>query len=197
MNELPPMVASRTAASRSRRLELASVLQAASRLIHGYAIDAPVDRPHELRKRRPVVRILGRRVADQSDEEGPVAARRAIRDVREQPRPVGDVVDVRLFGKERTRALDALAARLGRAAGPRLRVQEQQLHEQRAASLVLLDRLHDGGGAAEVDGRAGDLFDFAGVDLGSHGYVLWARDGPARRRGARAVDPAREGGGAF
>ena len=50
MNELPPMVASRTAASRSRRLELASVLQAASRLIHGYAIDAPVDRPHELRK---------------------------------------------------------------------------------------------------------------------------------------------------
>ena len=63
--------------------------------------------------------------------------------------------------------------------------------------LVLLDRLHDGGGAAEVDGRAGDFFYLAGVDLGSHGYVFWARDGPALRRGARAVDPAREGGGAF
>ena len=62
-DELPPIVASRTAASHS--LELASALQAASRLIHGYAIDATIDRSHELREGRPVVWILGRRVADQ------------------------------------------------------------------------------------------------------------------------------------
>ena len=50
-----------------RRLEFASVLQAASRLIHGYAIDATIDRPNKLRERRPVVWILGRRVADQGE----------------------------------------------------------------------------------------------------------------------------------
>ena len=36
-------------------------------LVHGYAIDASVDRPHELREGRPVVGILGRRVADQGE----------------------------------------------------------------------------------------------------------------------------------
>ena len=82
-----------------RRLEFASVLQAASRLIHGYAIDATIDRCNKLRERRPVRGIVGRRVADQGDEEGPVAARRAIRDVREQPRSMSNVPYMCLFGK--------------------------------------------------------------------------------------------------
>ncbi len=46
---------------------LASVLQAASRLIHGYAIDATIDRPNKLRERRPIVWKLGGRVADQGE----------------------------------------------------------------------------------------------------------------------------------
>ena len=119
--ELPPIVASGTAASRTCRIELLVSYRPLADLIHGYAIDTTIDRPNKLRERRPIVWILGGRVADQGDEEGPVAARRSVRDVRQQPRPVGDVVDVRFFGKERTRALEALPARLGRAARASLR----------------------------------------------------------------------------
>ena len=34
-------------------------------LVQSYAIDATIDRRHQLREGRPIVRILGRRVADQ------------------------------------------------------------------------------------------------------------------------------------
>ena len=154
ITELPPIVASRAAKRHVTRLELAgmpSVLQAASArencnralqevaqtgstLLQGCAVNATIDRPHELGERRPIFRILGRRVADQGDEEGPVAARRAVRDVGEQPRSMSNVPYMCFFGKKRTRAPDALPARLGRAAGPRL------AGARAAAAVVVLRR---------------------------------------------------------
>ena len=85
------------------------------------------------------------------------------------------------FGKQSTRAPDALPARLGRAAGPGL------ARPRSAAAVGTLSNTTTFFSNRSMSAKISE----------NEGRSPGSCDGPARRRGARAVDPAREGGGAF